>query len=72
MICFPNAKINLGLNIISKRSDGFHNIETLMFPIPLFDVLEFAEAETFSIDIFGNSPNINLEENHTFQDLEKD
>lgn len=67
MICFPNAKINLGLNIISKRSDGFHNIETLMFPIPLFDVMEFTESETFSIEIFGNSPKINLEENTIFK-----
>ncbi len=40
MICFPNAKINLGLNIISKRADGFHNIETIFYPIALKDALE--------------------------------
>ncbi|EAZ79534.1 4-(cytidine 5'-diphospho)-2-C-methyl-D-erythritol kinase [Algoriphagus machipongonensis] len=40
MICFPNAKINLGLQITSKRSDGFHNIESCFYPIPLFDALE--------------------------------
>ncbi|TAJ14165.1 4-(cytidine 5'-diphospho)-2-C-methyl-D-erythritol kinase [Marinilabiliaceae bacterium JC017] len=40
MICFPNAKINLGLNIINKRSDGYHNIETVFLPIGLRDVLE--------------------------------
>lgn len=40
MICFPNAKINLGLHIISKRNDGYHEIETCMCPIPLFDALE--------------------------------
>jgi 4-diphosphocytidyl-2-C-methyl-D-erythritol kinase len=40
MICFPNAKINLGLNIISKREDGFHNIETVFYPIPLSEILE--------------------------------
>jgi 4-diphosphocytidyl-2-C-methyl-D-erythritol kinase len=40
MICFPNAKINLGLNIIEKRADGFHNIETVFYPIPLVDILE--------------------------------
>ena len=40
MICFPNAKINLGLHITSKRNDGFHEIETCMVPIPLFDALE--------------------------------
>ena len=40
MICFPNAKINLGLNIISKRTDGYHNIETVFYPITLADALE--------------------------------
>ncbi len=40
MICFPNAKINLGLHVTSKRKDGYHEIETCMVPIPLFDALE--------------------------------
>lgn len=40
MIRFPNAKINLGLNIVSKRDDGYHNLETVFFPIPLKDVVE--------------------------------
>ena len=40
MIVFPNAKINLGLHITSKRKDGYHEIETCMVPIPLFDALE--------------------------------
>lgn len=40
MISFPNAKINLGLHIIGKRKDGYHDIETCMIPIPLFDALE--------------------------------
>lgn len=43
MICFPNAKINIGLNITGRRSDGFHNIETVLFPIELCDVLEFVK-----------------------------
>ena len=34
MICFPNAKINLGLNVVSKRPDGYHNIETIFYPDP--------------------------------------
>ncbi len=41
MISFPNAKINLGLNIIEKRPDGYHNIETVFYPIALSDALEF-------------------------------
>lgn len=40
MISFPNAKINLGLHITSKRKDGYHEIETCLVPIPLFDALE--------------------------------
>lgn len=40
MISFPNAKINLGLHITAKRKDGYHEIETCMVPIPLFDALE--------------------------------
>lgn len=40
MIIFPCAKINLGLNIVSKREDGYHNLETVFYPIPLYDALE--------------------------------
>ncbi len=40
MITFPACKINIGLNIISKRSDGFHSIETIFYPIPWTDILE--------------------------------
>ncbi len=41
MTIFPNAKINIGLNIISKRDDGYHNIESVLYPVPLRDALEF-------------------------------
>ncbi len=44
MIVFPNAKINLGLNIVSKREDGFHNIETIFYPVQVKDALEFVES----------------------------
>ena len=40
MVTFPNAKINLGLDVVSKRPDGYHNLETVFYPIPLEDVLE--------------------------------
>ncbi len=40
MICYPNAKINIGLHINCKRPDGYHDIETLMLPVPLCDILE--------------------------------
>jgi 4-diphosphocytidyl-2-C-methyl-D-erythritol kinase len=40
MITFPNAKINLGLNIVEKRPDGYHNLETVFYPVPIEDALE--------------------------------
>lgn len=40
MLVFPNAKINLGLNITEKRPDGYHNLETVFYPIPIEDALE--------------------------------
>ncbi len=40
MVLFPPAKINIGLRVIRKRDDGYHEIETVMIPIPLSDVLE--------------------------------
>ena len=43
MIVFPNCKINLGLNIIRKRSDGYHDLETIFYPLPLKDILEIIE-----------------------------
>jgi 4-diphosphocytidyl-2-C-methyl-D-erythritol kinase len=45
MLVFPNAKINIGLNIVSKREDGFHNLESIFYPIQLHDILEFIETE---------------------------
>ncbi|MDR2682933.1 MAG: 4-(cytidine 5'-diphospho)-2-C-methyl-D-erythritol kinase [Dysgonamonadaceae bacterium] len=44
MITFPNAKINLGLHVVSKRPDGYHNIETVFYPVRLYDALEIVPA----------------------------
>ena len=44
----PNCKINLGLNIVGKRPDGYHNLETVFVPVPLCDELEIERADTFS------------------------
>ncbi|NDV78794.1 4-(cytidine 5'-diphospho)-2-C-methyl-D-erythritol kinase [Dysgonomonas sp. 511] len=52
MICFPNAKINLGLNIVSKRNDGYHNLETIFYPIPVKDALEIIVKENQQEDSF--------------------
>jgi 4-diphosphocytidyl-2-C-methyl-D-erythritol kinase len=45
MILFPKAKINLGLSITGKRPDGFHNIETIFYPVNICDALEFVESD---------------------------
>lgn len=51
MIAFSNCKINLGLHIINKREDGFHNLETVFYPIPLADTLELIDNK---IDAFND------------------
>jgi 4-diphosphocytidyl-2-C-methyl-D-erythritol kinase len=43
MISFPNAKINIGLNILRRRNDGYHDIETIFYPVKLCDILEIIE-----------------------------
>jgi 4-diphosphocytidyl-2-C-methyl-D-erythritol kinase len=53
MIVFPNAKINIGLNVVSKREDGYHNLETIFFPLKLADALEFVEAEDTKLTTSG-------------------
>ena len=62
MICFSNAKINIGLKILSKRKDGFHNLESIFFPINLFDILEVLpskdRAQKIKIHYSGNVSNI--------------
>src|SRR6185312_8358936 len=45
MVTFPNCKINLGLNILQKREDAFHDIETVFFPLPFTDVLEIVSSD---------------------------
>lgn len=49
MMVFPNAKINLGLHVTSRRPDGFHNLETCFYPVPVTDVLELRPARHFSL-----------------------
>ena len=65
MVLFPNAKINLGLNILRKRNDGYHELETIFYPIGLKDGLEIIENKKNKI-VFSSSGlalNIDPEEN---------
>jgi 4-diphosphocytidyl-2-C-methyl-D-erythritol kinase len=53
MITFPQCKINLGLNIHFKRADNYHEVSTVMYPIPLKDILEIVRHETFQFTQSG-------------------
>uniref|UniRef100_UPI003216B805 4-(cytidine 5'-diphospho)-2-C-methyl-D-erythritol kinase n=1 Tax=uncultured Draconibacterium sp. TaxID=1573823 RepID=UPI003216B805 len=62
MITFPNAKINIGLNVVSKRPDGYHNLETIFYPVKLADALEMVESDktefsSSGIEIDGKAEN---------------
>ena len=63
MITFPNAKINLGLNIVEKRSDGYHNIETIFYPVPIKDALEIIPAPKTTIQQTGIPLDLPAEKN---------
>ncbi|MBR5171612.1 MAG: 4-(cytidine 5'-diphospho)-2-C-methyl-D-erythritol kinase [Muribaculaceae bacterium] len=64
MITFPNAKINLGLNIVERRPDGYHNIESVFFPIPITDVLEIVPTDGDpSLTCYGNGVDCPTEKN---------
>ena len=53
MILFPPAKINLGLHILFKRNDGYHELESVMYPIPFTDILEILPSEKFEFKQTG-------------------
>lgn len=53
MILFPNAKINIGLNIVSKRPDGFHNLESIFYPLAIKDALEVIQDDNLQFSSSG-------------------
>nr|WP_183588277.1 4-(cytidine 5'-diphospho)-2-C-methyl-D-erythritol kinase [Mucilaginibacter lappiensis] len=53
MILFPNAKINIGLNITERRPDGYHNLETIFYPINIKDALEVVVSDKLSFESSG-------------------
>lgn len=65
MILFPNAKINIGLYITSKRPDGYHNLETLFYPVGWRDILEIVPAKGLdtTLTVSGNAVQCPMEKN---------
>jgi 4-diphosphocytidyl-2-C-methyl-D-erythritol kinase len=65
MITFPNCKINLGLWVTQRRSDGYHNIQTVMLPVPWCDILEIvpAIASETTLTLTGNQVESPVENN---------
>jgi len=64
MVDFPNCKINLGLNILRRRDDGYHDLETVFYPLPLLDILEAVRSPELQFTATGRAipgdPNSNL------------
>lgn len=66
MLTYSNAKINIGLNIVEKRNDGFHNIETIFFPIGMRDAIEIADSKKdtlYTFSVSGIPINIDAKDN---------
>lgn len=65
MITFPNAKINLGLNIVARRPDGYHDLETVFYPIPLTDILEIVPGagDDATLTCYGRKVDCPVEKN---------
>lgn len=53
MVCFPPSKINLGLQVVSRRPEGYHEVITCYYPVPFTDMLEVVPSDTFSFTSSG-------------------
>ena len=67
MIVYPCAKINIGLKVIGKRPDGYHDLETFFFPVGMTDILEVVEAEETTLSVYGNELDCRMEDNLCFK-----
>lgn len=75
MVLFPNAKINLGLNVVQKRQDSYHNLETVFYPVGVQDVLEVIQSPEMAFHLSGLPVNGNTGDNlciKAYQLLKKD
>lgn len=63
MILHPNCKLNIGLRIVRKRPDGYHDLETIFYPVPLCDELEVCVADDFQFVCEGIEVDCPIEDN---------
>lgn len=72
MIAFPNAKINIGLNIVSRRDDGMHNLVSVFYPIALHDILEIVPSSTGhnTLHCYGNTLDCDAGDNLVMRAIE--
>jgi 4-diphosphocytidyl-2-C-methyl-D-erythritol kinase len=63
MIQFAPAKINIGLKVLNKRPDSYHNLDSVFYPIPLHDIIEFVKSDTFSFASSGLEIGDSIEQN---------
>lgn len=63
MVLFPNAKINIGLNVVQKRTDGYHNLETVFYPVNVKDALEAILSAEIAFHLSGLPVNGNTDDN---------
>ncbi len=70
MIVYAPAKINIGLRIIDKRADGFHNLDSYLYPLPLQDILEVNESREDSFEQSGIISTANAEDNLVIKALQ--
>ena len=70
MIAFAACKINIGIRVLDKRSDGFHHLESILYPVPLYDILEIKESDKDSLVQSGFVASQSMEENIVFKALQ--
>lgn len=67
MIIFPNAKINIGLFVERKREDGYHDIQSIFYPVDCADVIEYEESSDFTLRIEGLKVDASMEDNLVYK-----
>lgn len=69
MITYSPAKINIGLKVLNKREDGFHNLHSYFYPVPLYDIIEVLESDNDQLEQTGFVSTGKMEENLVYKAL---